>query len=398
MDVGTLTAVAGLPLAALAAYLAWEPQRTVRRQRAADRFVEVRRHLKEHRAELAEAGLAAHPTRDRDLTLLTAPGWIPAEPLPAARVRLGLRPEPEPGKGEFEVARRRLRGYWPRGDGFASAVGEYDRPAMWFNGPGYRLTGVTPEQGTLALEFALAGYFDSYDTAEPLAYEAALRHRDGDDPMTGRYRRWLRDPFDLGRRCAQSGVSTLTVRVDGDRAYFFLHRRDAQGVATAMNTTHVVPAGEFQPHVDVLPVWHSDLDLWHNTMREYAEEFLGAPDAGGVGGATLDYDTDEPYASMNRAAREGRARFSFLGLGLDPLNWKPELLTVCVWEAATFDTVFGGMAERNEEGVIVVGHGHQGLPFTEENVLGYARHPRTHSAGRACLHLAWRRRAALGIP
>lgn len=50
-------------------------------------------------------------------------------------------------------------------------------------------------------------------------------------------------------------------------------------------------------------------------------------------------------------------------------------------EAATFDTVFGGMTERNEEGVIVVGHGHQGLPFTEENVLGYARHPRTHSAG-----------------
>lgn len=64
MDVGTLTAVAGLPLAAVAAYLAWEPQRTVRRQRAVDRFIEVRRHLKEHRAELAEAGLAAHPARD----------------------------------------------------------------------------------------------------------------------------------------------------------------------------------------------------------------------------------------------------------------------------------------------------------------------------------------------
>lgn len=64
--------------------------------------------------------------------------------------------------------------------------------------------------------------------------------------------------------------------------------------------------------------------------------------------------------------------------------------------------MFAAMGERNEEGVLVVGErgaaGYEGLPFSEENVLGYARHPQTLSAGRACLLLAWKWRAELGIP
>ncbi|MGW6523515.1 hypothetical protein [Streptomyces sp. NPDC054962] len=31
-----------------------------------------------------------------------------------------------------------------------------------------------------------------------------------------------------------------------------------------------------------------------------------------------------------------------------------------------------------------------GIPFTEEGVLGYAEHPGTPTAGRACLKPAWR--------
>jgi agmatine/peptidylarginine deiminase len=62
-----------------------------------------------------------------------------------------------------------------------------------------------------------------------------------------------------------------------------------------MNATGVVPGGEFQPHNDILPVWRTDLDLWRNVMREYAEEFLGFQESMGRGGAIINYENDEPY-------------------------------------------------------------------------------------------------------
>jgi hypothetical protein len=60
------------------------------------------------------------------------------------------------------------------------------------------------------------------------------------------------------------------------------------------------------------------------------------------------------------------------------------------------------MLEHNDEGVLTVGKrtpkgGFQGLPFTSENVLGYARHPMTLPEGQTALMLAWRWRRELGI-
>ena len=79
-----------------------------------------------------------------------------------------------------------------------------------------------------------------------------------------------------------------------------------------MNTTHVVPAGEFQPQSDSLPVWTSDLNLWYTAMREYAEEFLGVAEASGDTGVSIDYGKDEPYAHFDRALLAGHAKLRFL--------------------------------------------------------------------------------------
>lgn len=343
MDLSTLTGLAGLVLAALAAHLAWAPQRRVRRENSVDRFRQVRKYVATHRAELADTVREFHaPGTDRpDFPLLVAPGWIPGRPLEPSEVRLSLREEEAAvGAGGRAGAGARPRGYWPDADSGArttlsAAVEAYDKPSIWFDAPGYQLRRVIPAVegqstgGRVELECVLGTYFAAYDTSEALAYESGLRATKGEDPARGRYRRRLGDPFDLANRGAQVGVSTLTVRVEGERAFFFLHRR-SPSVAAAPNITHVAPAGEFQPHADVLPVWRSDLDLWRNSMREYAEEFLGAPDASGGGGRVLNYERDAPYADMERLRRSGGVRFRYLGLGLDPLNWKPEVLTVCV--------------------------------------------------------------------
>ncbi|MFD7506017.1 hypothetical protein [Streptomyces sp. NPDC059850] len=413
MELETAIGAVGLLVAIVAAALAWAPQRLASRERGTAQFTGARRHLKAERAQLTALCVArqAEHRADGELALLTRPGWVPDRPLPLDAVRMTLR-EARP-RERPDVRRKELLRYWPRDTGgrrlesYAAAIEALDRPGVWFNGPSYRLLDVSPPVDRpgegLALDFTLGRYFDGLDTTESLAYEEALRHLraggPGARPLGGPYRRALADPFALDRRSALPGVSALTIRVEGDDPYFFLHRREAGKVAVAMDTTHVAPAGEFQPHADVLPVWQSDLDLWRTTMREYAEEFLGAPDATGSGGVTLDYAHDTPYARFEEALRTGQVRVRFLGLGLDPLTWKPEFCLVCVWDAAAFDEIFAAMGDRNEEGVLVVGtraqEGYRGIPFTEDNVLGYAAHEETLPAGRACLTLAWRWRQQL---
>ena len=409
----TMIGAAGLAVAVLAAALAWSPQRLASRDRGVARFLRVRRHVRAHRADLTERCIErqAEHRADESLPVLTRPGWIPARPLPLAAVKLVLR-EALPQE-QLHRARADLRRHWPREAGkgrletYAAAVEALDRPGIWFNGPSYRLLEVTPPSADRPdegprLTLALGHYFDGLDTSEVLAYEEALLDLRGrTEPLRGPYRRGLGDPFKLDTRAAMPGVSTLTVRTEGSDAFFFMHRREGSEVAVAKDITHVVPAGEFQPHVDVPPVWKSDLDLWRTTMREYAEEFLGAPDASGGGGVTLDYAHDAPYADFEQALREGRVRVRFLGIGLDPLVWKPEILLVCVWDAEVFDRIFTSMGQRNEEGVLVVGSraggGYRGIRFIEENVLGYASHKDTLPSGRACLALAWRWRRELGL-
>ena len=90
-------------------------------------------------------------------------------------------------------------------------------------------------------------------------------------------------------------------------------------------------------------------------------------------------------------------RVSVFGVAIDALCLKPELLTVCVFEANTFDRIFADMVSVDGEGVLLVGPSRTGIPFTYPNVQLYADHVDTTSAGAACLKLAWRHRRELGL-
>jgi hypothetical protein len=411
MDTGTfvalVAAVVGVAAAIFSAYLAIAPQALARREAGTDRFRRVRNHLVNRvPALLASAEAAQLRFRfDRELPLLTRPGWVSDRPLPLDAVALSLRGA-RPDES-IEAARDKAQRYWPSRPGgritsYSTAIQEFARPALWFNGLSYRLMEIhvlpTDPTPRLELQFSEACYFDGLDTSEPLAYETALRHMFGrHNPMNGPYRRWLADPFDLSRRCAIPGVNVLTLRFSRDTASFFLHIRDPTHVAS-MNTTHVIPAGEFQPHANVLTIVRKDLDLWRAIVREYAEEFLGVPDAAGGGGGIIDFDRDEPYVHLSQARRRGQVSVFFLGIGLDPLAWKPEICVACVWVAETFDRIFCSMISHNDEGELVVGQQNRGLEFTADNVLRYAAHPGTDPAAAACLRLAWRWRSELGLP
>jgi hypothetical protein len=97
------------------------------------------------------------------------------------------------------------------------------------------------------------------------------------------------------------------------------------------------------------------------------------------------------------AKASGKLKVKVLGLGLDPLPWKPELLTVCVIDSQPFDVIFGRMIRRNSEGLILTGGGKEGLPFDAATVERYCQDDDISPNAKACLKLAWQFRADLRL-
>jgi hypothetical protein len=345
----------------------------------ADEWRKVRRHLNEHRHELALGTGALYPDLPTagSTRLLTRHAWMPPEPIDLRRVVLtwdDAAPDPLVTGREAEAAGALTAGL----GSYAEAIGFLDRPRLFEDRMCYRLLDVAwPE-----LRFTRARYFDPVNVGEAAAHEfAARRPAGGALPL----RDLVGDPTDLIRRVAVPAVSMLTLRRDGrsGESTFVLHRRDPALVAHGGGLYQVMPVGVFQPVAQHSP---ADFDLWTCVVREYAEEFLGRPERYGPG---FDYETWPFYRDMTGAREDGRLRSWLLGLGVDPLTFATDLLAVTVIEARTYDALFGGLVDANEEGVVV---GVQGIPFDEETVGRYVHHEPMQAAGAAALDLAWRHR------
>jgi hypothetical protein len=134
-------------------------------------------------------------------------------------------------------------------------------------------------------------------------------------------------------------------------------------------------------------------------VREYAEEFLGLDHAQGQPIDLRESDRlRRTIALLDHAYATNDVVVRFLGIGLDPLTWKPEILMIAIFEPRTFDHIFAKIVRVNNEGRLVFDDDRRraGIPFTEENVR-HRTEGRMLSAGRACRQLAWRHRAQLGL-
>lgn len=411
-----VVAAVGIVATVVRPYLGGRAERIEHSQQS---FREAREHLKSARTTLSQAARRLYQTTPpTDLPLLFDAGWLPSRPLALEAVHveaMDLDSGCAPLKG---VARRlpRTRTYGRyesysdavaeliradavRNLGHVEAAGDNSGPLQFENRVSYRLTSVEPGETAWTIRVGKTHYFDMLNTCEAVGFEfsaADLDRRTGHEkataiPRMGPGRQEAGGPFQLDRRCIVPGINTLTIRSDGLDAGFFMHRRDL--VATAMGTNHVVPAGEFQPAGIDPTGFAEDADIWRTIVRESAEELLGHPDAGGGSGATIDYDHDEPYSSINKARQTGGCRAYFLGLGIDPLSLKAEVLTVCVFKADVFDRIFRKslikMKSKNAEGTLLTGRDYRGNPFDLDHVRKFTSDTETLPAGTACLALAW---------
>jgi transcriptional regulator with XRE-family HTH domain len=355
----------------------------------------------------AAAGLYPDAIRVAGSPVISRPEWLLAEPVEFADVGLEWLADVAPAQlNGGEPATEALRPLSDRGTRFARyshAVRDLDRPTLFENRPGYRLMEYRADGDRPALAFGYTSYFASVvDVSGALAHELAAAPVPtalGELP----FRTLVGDPFDLARRPLLPSINTLTIRADGPRSSFLLHYRDPASVVTVAGSSHVMPAGVFQP--SSLAPWHqaNDFSLWRSSLREFAEELLNLDEADGSSPDPIDYAATEPFAAMDAARAADGFRMFFYGIGLDPVTLCGEILSVAVIDADVFDTLFAELAPINSEGSVLSAQPTNpgaGIPFTQATMHRLldspdARTPALAPPAIALLRLAWKDRVRL---
>jgi hypothetical protein len=356
----------------------------------------VRSYLQEHRHDLASAAAARYPvSRHVEGTgLLAAASWIPPAPLALDAVSLswtGSAGRPIAGWDNALTHVLPGREDGPAYRSYSAAVAELAAPRLFENRRTYRLAAAELAGSAPRMSFGPGRYFDSIDVGAACAHEyAAVTMGVLADCAL---RDLVGEPWLTGRRPVNVAVSTLALRIDRDRgaATFPLHWRDPRLVGHAGGLYQVVPVGMFQGSSDEPQNQANDFDLWRCMIREFSEELLGTSEEYGPPGALIDY-ADWPFArQLNDARRAGSVRAWVLGLGVDPLTFATDVLTVVAFDAPVFDRLFGALVRENAEGTVLFGPGHD-LEFTSEAIDRLTGQQPMQAAGAALLRLAWRHR------
>ena len=260
---------------------------------------------------------------------------------------------------------------------------------MFENRPTYRLIEADLTKPRLA--FTRGRYFDGVDTGEAAAHEyAAARLADRDEQVPAGPRARIADPCDLSGRPANLAITTLTLRFEAasGRAWFLLHWRDPAKVGHAGGMYQVIPVGVFQPSGEAS--WHEreDFSLWRCMLREFDEELRGTPEEYGAG--PVDYESWPFARHMAAALDRGQIRVWCLGLGVDPLTYATDLLTVAVIDSRVFDELFSLDPRGNDEGSVLAAR-----EFAAHVIDRTVTSEPVQAAGAAVLRLAWRHREIL---
>ena len=359
------------------------------------RWLRVRNHFREHRYELAVAAARDYPASAavEGTPLLSTPHWLPEHPIPLDQIELRYIPGAGfSGITGTEPAARRLlpvRTDNSRYRTYSEVVAELNMPVIFENRSTYRLLSADLHTDSRMI-FSRGVYFDGIDVGDAAAHEytaAKLGEITAHD-----LRDAIGDPCDPARRPVNVALSTLTLRQNRTTgmATFPSHCRDGATVGHAAGMYQVLPVGVFQPAGE--EPWNitNDFSLWRCIVRELAEELHGEAEDYHTGRGPIDYD-DWPFAArLTRALHTGQVRAFCIGIGVDPLTFATDILTVVVIDSPLYDELFGHVADANAEGSIV-----PAVPFTAETVERYASHEPTQAAGAALLRLAWRHRPVL---
>jgi hypothetical protein len=351
--------------------------------------------MRDHRYDLAVR--ASHEYSEsatvEGTPLLSTRLWLPHEPIPLDHITLQYtQAEQFCGIMGTEPLIQRLlpiRADSTRYRTYSEAVATLGAPPVFENRSTYRLLGADL-QSNLYMVFSSGRYFDGINVGDAVAHEFTANKLG--EISTQDLRAAIGDPCDPAYRLLNVAISTLTLRCDqtAGAVTFPLHRRGDAQVGHAGGMYQVLPVGVFQPAGEELWNTRNDFSLWRSIIRELAEELRGDTEDYDTHRGPIDYDA-WPFAhQLTRALDTAQVRPFCLGIGVDPLTFATDILTVVTIEAPLYDELFGEIADTNTEGSIT-----PAVPFTAQTVQRYANTEPTQAAGAALLQLAWRHRSIL---
>ena len=358
-------------------------------------WLRIRNHLRDHRYELAVCAAREYTESAavEGTPLLSTPLWLPHEPIPLDQIILQYTHAEEfDGITGVEPIVQRLlpiRAEGARYRTYSDAVAALATPAIFENRSTYRLIRADLQSNPYMI-FGSGHYFDGIDVGDAIAHEftaATLSEIATQDLRTA-----IGNPCNPARRLMNAAISTLTLRCDRatGAVTFPLHHRDGARVGHAGGMYQVLPVGVFQPAGEEPWNTTNDFSLWRCVIRELAEELRGDAEDYDTHRGPIDYDT-WPFAHhLTRALDTAQVHAFCLGIGVDPLTFATDILTVLAIDAPLYDELFGEIADANTEGSIT-----PVVPFTAQTVERYTSAEPMQAAGAGLLRLAWRHRSTL---
>lgn len=383
------------------------------------RWTKAAEFLAHNRGKLAALGKRYHRSVDDEpeFPLVAKRGWLLEKPM------LISASSPLPRRNDYvkDAQPYRLDGLDAEYISIKSRVAAGKRRPT--DGETYRVLEICKSEDELKLQFGLMRYYDYINSCEALAAELAdfaLRHpelSDVNDPLRKPpdipplpHRGAPDDIYNFYLRSAGAGVNCLLLLKNyftgvyskniNLSSKFVLHNR---GVKTleAQNTVHVVPAGGHQPMARGFGD-DRELSIWRTAVREFFEELFNREEVAGIYAHGEDFFELPEIRPLVEAffGVEGAAKVYLLGVGLDPVTTKPEILVAIVvdWRAASNKYLQRSHAlslkvEENYEGEVSF------IDLTRDNLLREASRPRRGTtvlpAGAACMLMAARHYDAL---
>ena len=138
-------------------------------------------------------------------------------------------------------------------------------------------------------------------------------------------------------------MNTILILLDRKDPIFYLHQRGSKATIEAQNTTHVVPAGSFNPHHVADRNHEQDFSHYTTAFRELGEELMGDDANLHQVGHIEDLFQRDSVSPFEHLTSIGRGKVIHFGFGLDPVTLKPEGLLAMVFPSCLLkSTVCGG--------------------------------------------------------
>lgn len=251
-----------------------------------------------------------------------------------------------------------------------------------YNNLTYRLVSETVIDEVPILEFEENDYFTYVNFNESLAVELSIFTRANARPPSFErndlpYRGEPKRALNLRDNGNAVGISAITIVSNSSSKKFILHQRGTRTLE-APGTIHVVPAGTFQPHGKGNANHSRDFSLTRSISREFLEELLGITEANEPdpnGNDILDHKDARMFRNL---INDGKIHFRYMGMGIDIVTLKPEILVCILISDGNDDLSFRNNFE---------GHGFM-VDWTQYNLLKFSRRGDMLPAGSACLFLA----------